>query len=134
MKKNRFITPEIEKDILHMIEVVAAKVGDITWAVIAENTGFTRASLSRNDAIQAAYTSAKSKTKREISDADTVNLLTVENAKLTKKLEKSGKIIEEFETKYITWIYNAQAAGLTSEKLNQPLPEGFKTTMRKKGK
>lgn len=134
MKKSRFITPEIEQEIIHMIEVTVARAGDVTWSIIAGNTGFTRAALSRNENIKAAYDSAKNKTKQVITDAEKIELLTIENEKLTKNLAKAKALIKEYDSKYIAWIYNAQSAGITPEKLNQPMPEGFKTTIRKKGK
>jgi len=133
MKQNRFITPEIEHDIVHLIEILAVRFGNVTWKQLEKETGYTRAGLSRNDNIKKAYDSAKSGTKQITSDAEKLDSFSVENAKLTRQLNKAKKIIEDYESKYIIWVYNAQQNGLTPEKLNIPMPESSKTTMRKSG-
>lgn len=133
MKKNRFITPEIEQNIVHMINVIVARTGDITWGTIAENTGYTRAALSRNSKIKAAYDASKSDTRKITSDSEDLEFLKAENKKLKTKLEKAKKIIEEYDSKYLNWIYNAQASALTPEMLNKPIPESMKTLQRRKG-
>jgi hypothetical protein len=133
MKPNRYITPEIENGIVHYIEVTASRNGKITWQQITDHFGYTRAALSRNKVIADAYKSSKDETKTIITDAERIESLTTENAKLINKLSKANKIIEEYDSKYINWLYNAQSVGLTPEKINMPIPESFKTTMRKKG-
>ncbi len=133
MKKSRYITKEIEQDIIERIDLLVVRGEKVTWKRLAQITGYTRASLSRNTAINEAYGIATSKSKTIKTDAEKVLDLTEEVAKLKKKLARKEKLIDEYDNKYVRWMYNATAMGMSEEVLNRPLPKTMKTTKREKG-
>ncbi|WP_101744959.1 hypothetical protein [Endozoicomonas acroporae] len=134
MKASRYITPEAVDQIKHSIDVLAARNPKLTWAMIAEATGYTRAALSRHEEIKKAYDLAKSDKRTIISDGEQVEELKAKNAKLRAEVVKMKTILEEYDNKYIRWLTNAINAGLSEELLNRPIPKTMKTTVRERGK
>jgi hypothetical protein len=133
MSKIKRITPEAKLEIIKGIEFYARKGTSITWKLLANEFSFTRAAMSRNQDIKDAYKNAKEGIKASKTDTEKLEELLIENDKLTKQRDKFKSSLSEYESKYLNWVYNAQNHGLTPEKLNIPIPESAKTTMRKKG-
>lgn len=134
MKASRYITPEAVGQVKHAIDVLAARNQKLTWAMIAEATGYTRAALSRHEEIKKAYDLAKSDKRTVISDGELVEELKAKNIKLKAELAKMKTILEEYDNKYIRWLTNAITDGISEEQLNRPIPKTMKTTVREKGK
>lgn len=133
MIKIQRITPETKLEIIKGIEFYARIGTSITWKLLENEFGFTRAAMYRHQDIKDAYQNAKEGIKASKTDAEKLKELLIENDKLKRQRDKFKNSLSEYESKYLNWIYNAQNQGLTPEKLNTPIPESAKTTMRKKG-
>ena len=133
MKKSRYITDEIEQEIVERIDLLVVRGEKVTWKRIEEVAGYTRAALTKKEKIQTAYDAATAESKTIKTDAEKISELTEEVEKLKKKSARNDKIIEDYDNKYVRWIYNASAVGISEEQLNRSLPKTMKTTKREKG-
>ena len=112
MKKPRYITDEIEQEIVKRIDLLVARGEKVTWKRIEEVAGYTRAALTKKEKIQTAYNAATSESKKIKTDAEKISELTEQVEKLKKKVARNKKIIEDYGNKYVRWIYNATAMGI----------------------
>lgn len=133
MKQAR-LTPDLEREICSQIILLAArsKNGKVTWAQLADVTGFSRQALSANSAISSQYREVNGIQKTAISSERRIQELEDKLAKSQAECKRLKKTLEEYDKKYVRWLYNATNANLTTEQLNTPVPESLKTSGRKK--
>ncbi|TDP27338.1 hypothetical protein DEU29_13111 [Idiomarina aquatica] len=132
--KQARITQDREKEICDLIVLLASrsKNGKVTWGKLEEVTGFTRQALSARDAIAEAYKEVNSTTKTKVTSEKRVEELEAKLTKIQAECSRLKKTLQEYDQKYVRWMYNATNANLTVEQLNSPVPHSMKTESRRR--
>lgn len=133
-KKQARLNYELEQEICNQIILLASRSinGKVTWAKLEEMTGFTRQALSANTVIASAYSGVNGTQKTVITAEKRVEELEAKLAKSQSECARFKQTLEEYDKKYVRWLYNATNENLTVEQLNTPVPHSIKTAGRKK--
>ncbi|MBA6414546.1 MULTISPECIES: hypothetical protein [Alteromonadales] len=136
MKKQARLNSELEKEICSQIVLLASrsKNGKVTWAKLAEMSGFTRQALSANQVISNAYSEINGTQKEVVTAEKRIENLEAQLIKRKGECERLKSILKEYDKKYARWLYNATNANLSIDELNARIPESIKTAGRKKSR
>jgi len=131
---NRYITGEVESDILKYLEEwKTGRYGKkLTWKILSKAFGYSRQALSGNRVIKDAYDDVIDILKGARSEIDVLKEVVQENEQLIKELTKAKELIHQYEQKYIRWQVNSQTKGISVEVLNKPVPPSIKEELRKR--
>jgi len=118
-------------DIQAIVETLYAWEGELSWELLCQRVKPlvgkvpTRQSLSSNQSIKNAFTSAKQRAKSEVKTAPSPSSLKIAGERI-KRLETELEVVRKQNVqllrRFLVWQYNASNAGLHESHLEKPLP------------
>jgi len=132
MTHERYISDDSAWLIGDDIGLIAATHKKVTWALIEQRSGYTRAALAKNSIVRKAYDEAKAELKKGYSTAERLKAAEDEITKLNAKNDRLKQTLLGYRQLYLRWSYNAINLCIEPEKLDQPIPLSLKTGMRRR--